>query len=171
MKSKIAAGVFSVLALCTALDASKDAKAWKPTAPYCYMNCGIPIGDLSANATTVAVPAGSALGSVTLSWKWDWYHGGAMFPLACVYVRANAEPNFRVFQCEWPGNRHHSVAPWIAPGSMYTFVLAPYSGDVVGFNSVFPLPGTSPVDVVGIRTGGGSGGGGGGGGGGGTVIN
>ena len=148
MKSKVAAGFFSVLALCTAMDASKDAHAWKPEAPFCYYNCGLPLGELSAKNNPVVVPAGSATGSVTLEWEWDWHFGPPMFPLACIYVRANAEPNYRVFQCEWPGNKHYSTAPWIAPGSMYTFVLSPYVGDTVGYQGVYPLPNTHPVDVV-----------------------
>ena len=142
-----------------------EAKAWKPQAPYCYINCGIPVGSISANPASVIVPTSSSVGSTVLTWSWDFIHGPATFPLACIYVRENASTVANVVQCEWPGNTHHTTIPWIEPNSMYTFTLGPYQGDTVAVHSLLtlvPAQGSQvSVDVIATWENGGGGGGGG----------
>ena len=114
-----------------------DAHAWKPQPPYCQYNCGVPVGEISAQPKTVYIQSPSVTGSTTLRWKWDWV-GPHYFQLLCVYVRVNNDAHASKVTCEWPGNTTHTTIPWIVTNNLYTFTLYRDIGNVVPVAALQP---------------------------------
>lgn len=130
MKKNILLVIASVLTWAS-LSVTNEAHAWKPKPPFCYYNCGIVLGEITAQPETVLIKAPSQVGSTTLRWKWDIYFGPPSFPLLCVYVQVNADAHASKVGCEWPGNFTNTTIPWIVAGNLYTFTLSPDIGNTV----------------------------------------
>lgn len=152
MKNKVFMALTALL-LWTQFGVPGVAKAWKVKS-ICYIDCGVPIGFITANPTVVQLPSSSSLGTTQLKWFWDFYPRKPLFSLACVYVQVNAQAQASVVQCEHPGNTYTTNISWIGEGYMYTFIVSAYVGDTVPVSSLFQIvaePGRqTSVDVTGV---------------------